>query len=351
MNSRSLSAHDRRTAASALGRRAFLGAAGITTAGLLGGWRAARAMDKPQPAQPTALDFTNPGVYRFRVGDIDAFCISDGFGGAPDPTSLMLPADQHPRMIEALEDAYQSTATFPFNFNVLVARFGGEIVLFDAGNGADGMGTSGMLAARLATIGITPGDVTAVFLSHAHPDHIGGLVAEGEPAFPNATVIASNAELDFWTSEAPDLSGSPLPAEMKQGMVAGARKVVEILGDRIERIDPGSRMLGAITPQAAYGHTPGHLTYRLDSAGESLYHIVDLAHNHVLMFADPAWAIAFDTDRRMAVATRKRIFAELAAGRTRVFGYHLPFPALGYIDARDGGYAWIPENWQWQPAA
>jgi hypothetical protein len=93
------------------------------------------------------------------------------------------------------------------------------------------------------------------------------------------------------------------------------------------------------------GHTPGHLIVEFTSGPHTLVHIVDLAHNHVLMFQRPAWTVAFDIDPDAARATRKRVFAELAAKRSRIFGYHLPFPGVGYIRKSGDGYEYVPEAW------
>lgn len=327
-------------------RRAFLGTAGIASAAYLLG----SGPKRTSAAEPPVIEFTNPGAYRFTIGEIEALSISDGWGGAPDPTSMMMPEDQRPAMKEALKNAYQPADTFPFNFNVLVLRTGNEIILFDGGNGAGGMGHSGLLEYRLAEAGLLADNVTAVFLSHAHPDHIGGLVHDGKPFYPNAKVVISNKEHEFWTGKNPDLSGMGVPEEMKTGMTKGAQSALEVLAGQLEMIEPGKQMFGCVTPQEAYGHTPGHLTYLIESGDDKLYHIVDLAHNPVLMFADPNWAIAFDTNRKQAIASRKRIFAELAAQRTRVYGYHLPFPALGHIARNGDSFAWVPENWQWLKA-
>jgi glyoxylase-like metal-dependent hydrolase (beta-lactamase superfamily II) len=114
--------------------------------------------------------------------------------------------------------------------------------------------------------------------------------------------------------------------------------VFEQVGDELEPV-PGVRLV------AASGHTPGHLIVEFTSGSHTLVHIVDVAHNHVLMFQRPDWTVAFDIDPDAARATRKRLFAELAAKRSRIFGYHLPFPGVCYIRKSGDGYEYVPEPW------
>jgi glyoxylase-like metal-dependent hydrolase (beta-lactamase superfamily II) len=94
---------------------------------------------------------------------------------------------------------------------------------------------------------------------------------------------------------------------------------------------------------AAPGHTPGHTTFLIGSGEDRLLHIVDTAHHSVLLLSHPDWSVGFDTDSSRAIVTRRRVFASAAQGRTRVMGYHFPFPGIGHIRPQKGGYQWIPE--------
>ena len=80
---------------------------------------------------------------------------------------------------------------------------------------------------------------------------------------------------------------------------------------------------------------------------ESLFHFVDLAHHHTLMFTDPGWNIAFDHNPDQAIDTRKKLFAQLAATNERAYGFHLPWPGIGRVAAHGKGYIWEPERWSW----
>jgi glyoxylase-like metal-dependent hydrolase (beta-lactamase superfamily II) len=105
---------------------------------------------------------------------------------------------------------------------------------------------------------------------------------------------------------------------------------------------------GAITILSAPGHTDGHAIFRIQSGGQSLLHVSDLAHNHVLMLENPAWFIDFDHNPEVAIATRRKIFAEIAVTREHVFGFHLPWPGLGIVIPNGRkAYQWVPSSHRW----
>jgi glyoxylase-like metal-dependent hydrolase (beta-lactamase superfamily II) len=99
---------------------------------------------------------------------------------------------------------------------------------------------------------------------------------------------------------------------------------------------------------AAFGHTPGHMVFRLDSAGEGLVIFADLANHPVWSLARPDWDVRFDADKEAAAGSRRRILGMIAADRIPAIGYHMPFPAVGYVDtASDGAeFRWVPEAGQ-----
>ncbi len=113
-------------------------------------------------------------------------------------------------------------------------------------------------------------------------------------------------------------------------------------------MSPGQKILeGSVEIVGAPGHTPGHIAVQIVSGKECLLHLADTVHHYVLMFAHPEWTSAFDSDPQMAAATRKKVFERAASDRTRVLGYHLPFPGIGHVRAAKEGFEWIPEPWAW----
>lgn len=131
-------------------------------------------------------------------------------------------------------------------------------------------------------------------------------------------------------------------------MVENAKCKFDALRENRQPLQPGAQLFGgAITVLEAPGHTAGHAIYRIRSGNETLFHISDLAHHQVLMFANPGWMISFDDLPEAAAATRQKEFARAAETRERVFGFHLPWPGLGRIVANENGFSWVPEPLHW----
>ena len=260
----------------------------------------------------------------------------------------MWPPAEQTEMSKALVALGERPDDMTLYVNILLLRHGKEVIIVDAGFGPHTNTKWGWLADAMESIGIAFGDVTHALLSHSHIDHIGGLASGGKILFPNAAVHVLREELDFWRAKEPDFTKSHRTDDI-QGMIRSVRGSFDTLQPNLVIHKDGDQILGgAITILAAPGHTDGHAIYRIKSAGESLLHISDLAHNHVLMFEDPNWFIDFDHHPQVAVATRKKVFAEIAATKERAYGFHLPWPGLGIVtlNARKG-YRWVPSSHRW----
>ena len=98
---------------------------------------------------------------------------------------------------------------------------------------------------------------------------------------------------------------------------------------------------------AAFGHTPGHMVYRLSSGDEQIVLMADTANHYVWSLAYPDWEVRFDADKEAAAATRKRLLGMLAADRIPMIGYHMPFPGMGFVDqVDDGRFHYVPTSYQ-----
>ncbi len=300
-------------------------------------------------AQSASPGSRNPYIYAFTIGDLEAWSISDGFMIFGQGLKMMYPESERPAMKTALEDIYEPTDVLPLYINVLVVRSDREVMLFDAGFGIVERSDQGWLMEGLSEIGIQPEDVTAAFLSHAHGDHQAGFISpEQKPMFPNAAIYTTREEYAFWRQKDHDFSQSRRNPKSIPGMVKKAQERFEILGDNVQPTAAGARLFGGtVTIENGFGHTPGHALFRIESAGESLLHIVDSVHHHMLMFRDPKWSIGLDHTPKLAVATRQRIFAQAAQSRTRCYGFHIPWPGIGHIGKQGSGYTWIPERQWW----
>lgn len=281
----------------------------------------------------------NAGIYRFRVGDFAAAALLTGFMNNVPAQPFVAPQATAEEFRSALAAASIS-GRFRLPFNVLLLQRGQEKILIDSGPG--GKPAPGLdLLAHLTALGVAPTQITAVLLTHAHFDHLGGLLDEQDRVvFSQAEHFCMPEEIDFWTAKNPDFSRMRMGSK---SALAQARRVFEHVP--FTRIGPNAKLPEGLTPLLAPGHTPGHMTVRVESQGESLYHIVDLTHYARLMLPHPEWTIASDVNEAQAAATRRRIFTDLAVSRTRVFGSHVPYPGLGGLRSIDTGFEWVPEDW------
>ncbi len=281
-----------------------------------------------------------PGYRRFGIGSFEVTTLFDGGrpGDGPHPT---FGADQDAAAVaELLEENFLPTNRFVNGFTPTLVRAGSELVLFDTGLGANGRGNGlGQMRERLQAAGHAPEDVTIVVLTHFHGDHIGGLMEDGAPAFPNARYVMGQAEYDFWTAEE-RLSG---PTENAANAV---RNVVVPLAENATFLSEGSEVVPGITAVETFGHTPGHLAYRIESDGQQVMLTGDIANHYIVSLRRPDWEVAFDMDKAAAAETRKRVFDMIAADRIPFIGYHMPFPSMGFVEKLDTGYRWVPATYQ-----
>jgi len=324
-------------------RRAFLSG----SAALIAPWITSQAEEAP--AVKATPPFRNPVVYRFHIGDIEAFSISDGHSLIRPAMGMMHPESDRPQMQEVMEKNFERLDGIPLYVNILVLRKGKEVAVFDAGFGKWPNPNWGWFFDALQSVGIQRGDVTAAFLSHAHVDHIAGFVTDDAITFPNAQFYCTQEELDFWFSPEPDFSKSKRNKAELPGLTRDNRKRFEILKPVTQMLKDGSTVWGGdIKLELAPGHTAGHAIFHIQSKGEKLLHIMDLVHHHLLMFANVNWTIAFDHDPELAVVTRKKVYARVMQEKTRLYGFHLPWPGLGHLGQRAAdSYLWIPERYSW----
>lgn len=338
-------------------RRAALklfGGAGLAAGGLLAAnnFSAAAAQTQTAAANQSNLKAQQgAGFYRFKVGALECFLISDGTIAAPPLPALALNAPKA-EAETVLRDSFLPLDRAVLQVNALVVKTGGKTVLIDTGNGATGAPDSGLLKANLQRDGIAPEAVTDVVFTHAHPDHAGGnLGAAGKLNYPNARYHISEAEWQTWTAKNVNLGKTMVDAATAKVFIEITRKNLDSIKDRVAFFKPGAEIVTGVTPVAAAGHTPGHTAFLVASGSESLLHAGDFAHHFVFQLLHPEWYVAFDFDPQQAVATRKNLLDRAAVDRTLIVGSHMPFPGVGHVRPRTAtrnSFEWVPIPWQWQ---
>lgn len=292
--------------------------------------RPARAEEAAQPIQPSTS-------YRYRLGDFEVTAILD-FARRTDKPETVFGTNQTPQDVAALLEQNLLPEDWMVNmFTPLLVNTGSQRILFDTGLGA---ANGGRLVERLAAAGTAADQVDVVVISHCHPDHIGGLMTDGKPSFPKARYVVGETEYQFWS--APDrLSG---PTEGPARLVAAN---VTPLKDRMSFLKDGTEVAPGIRAMAAFGHTPSHMAFHIESSGKRLLLGADFCNHYVLSLQRPDWEVKFDADKARAAETRKKILGMLAADRIPFTSYHMPFPALGFVEkSAEGGYRFVPVSYQ-----
>ena len=242
-------------------------------------------------------------------------------------------------LIGATEEMQKKTipdGTFPNAVNAFLVETGDKTILFDAGFGRQ-------LLNNLQSYKKTPSDIDAVVLTHMHGDHIGGLLLNNEKSFPNATLYIPQPEYDYWTS---DEAMKSVP-EKSRGSFMSARKVIDAYKGKLQLFTPGDidkvhELFPGIRSIAAYGHTPGHTGYMIESDGSEMFFCADLVHAMAIQAPFPEVAVTYDIDPAKAVETRQKLFKHLSDNNIRIAGSHIQFPAIGNLKKNSAnGYDFV----------
>lgn len=283
---------------------------------------AADAGGAPAAETPASQD-----VHAVQIGELQVWALRDG-GITLPVDSEALPWSDRAAIARTLEAAGDPVDAVNLSIQPLLVRDGDRLVLIDAGAGGQ-MDTQNLLVSSLAAAGFQPGDITDILISHAHGDHIGGLVdAGGGLVFPNAVIRMSAPE---WAD---------LTATAEQ---AGAGALVEAITPRVETFEPGAQITASITAMPLAGHTPGHSGYEIVSGEERLLYIGDAMHSAILSVRHPDWVNAWDTDSAAAVGSRVGLLEMGADHSLMIYGVHFPYPGLGRFQREGGGFIWVPE--------
>lgn len=290
-------------------------------------------------AEAPMIKTQSPGYYRHALGDFEVTVLLDGTIKLPVLKLLMGAPPQ--QLAAALRRGYLREMV-ETSVNAYLINTGGKLVLIDTGTGGL-FGPPPALLDNLRAAGYKPEQVDEIYITHLHGDHVGGVAANGQRAFPNAVLRLDRRDADFWLSEE---NMNKAPAEMRD-FFKGAMASVKPYADagKFQTFDGPTELVPGVRAQPAYGHTPGHTIYHVESKGEHLVLWGDLMHVAAVQFDRPRVTIRFDINSERARTERLRAFAEAARKGWLVGVSHVSFPGLGHLRADGKGYDWVPVNY------
>jgi glyoxylase-like metal-dependent hydrolase (beta-lactamase superfamily II) len=282
------------------------------------------------------------GVRRMQLGTMEVIALNDGVLRRPLGEEFVRNAPlanvQAELRMQGLPTEFIDTPFTPF----LVVD-GGQRTLIDTGFADNGPPTTGRLRANLNSIGLTPDSIDTVLISHFHGDHINGLRDRaGQLVFPRARILVPEPEYAFWMDDA---RMNAAPEAMRGAFMAVRRVFAGMPPGRVQMFTPGIDVMPGIASVPAYGHTPGHTLFRVESLGQRFMYVADLTNIPELFARQPDWAVQFDMNADQARETRRRVFDMLVSQRMTAGGFHFPFPAFGTIARANNagnGYQFTP---------
>ncbi|MBA4014323.1 MAG: MBL fold metallo-hydrolase [Phenylobacterium sp.] len=280
---------------------------------------------KTEPAAPPEPAAVAQAPYSFKIGALQANALLDGAIKVANDGKTFGVGRPPAEVAAVLKGAGHDS--LDLSIQPLLVRGEGRVMLFDTGAARVGFAQGGKLLASMRAAGVDPAQVTDIFISHSHADHVGGLVGvDGGLTFPNAAIHVSAPE---WAAMQAD---------------PGQAALVKAIAPKVAAFAPGAEILpGLVTAVEVRGHTPGHSAFEIASNDQRLLYVGDTVHHFVISVAKPEWDIEYDGGSTTAPASRRALLKLAADQDLRLYAVHFPYPGLGRVKAHGEGFAWVPE--------
>ncbi|PLW77845.1 MBL fold metallo-hydrolase [Cohaesibacter celericrescens] len=260
---------------------------------------------------------------------------------------LVLPGDfilgpmPQEELLPILQRYHLSRKSLSPECNMTLIRDGERTILFDVGSGSGFQPTAGKGLEALEALDLEPDDVTHVVFTHAHPDHLWGLLDDfDDPMFPNATHMIGKTEWDYWM----DPNTVNTIDASRTAFAVGAQRRLEVIEDAITFFKDDEEILPGIASRATFGHTPGHMSFEVRSGTDSVMIVGDAIGNHHVAFERPQWQSGSDQDMEIAAKARTMLLDRIATEKMQLIGFHLPNGGLGRAEKTSDGYRFIEED-------
>lgn len=276
---------------------------------------------------------------KHQVGRHEIYSVSDGNLVLPGSLFFDGLPEEELGSILASAGVSRDQVTPPCNLTLL--KQDDRLVLFDAGSGPAFMPSAGAILDSLGTLGIAAEDITHVIFTHAHPDHLWGILDDfDEPVFYQAEHMIAETEWAYWT----DPNTVDSIGAQRASFAVGAARRLQAVADQMTFFKDGNEVLSGVMAHQTPGHTPGHTSFEIRDGGQALLVGGDAIGNHHVAFARPDWASGADQDTTLGAETRMRLLDQLAADDIALLGFHLPDGGLGRVERTDTAYRFIPEG-------
>jgi len=284
-----------------------------------------------------------PAYYRTMLGAFEVTALSDGTVKLPVEKILMEPEQ---KTKDALAKSFLQ-APLETSVNAYLINTGNKLILIDAGTSNLFGPSLGKLIANLKASGYEASQIDDIYLTHLHPDHVGGLMVNGAMAFNKATIHVHQAEADYWLSQK---NMEQAPADAKsffQGAMASLNPYK--IANKLQTFSADGELLPGLTAHSTHGHTAGHTSYLVESQGEKMLVVGDLIHVASVQLDKPEVTVTFDSHAKAASAMRQKVFAQAAKDGVIIAASHIQFPGMGRLKKTGNSYQWVPVNFTLMP--
>lgn len=290
-----------------------------------------------QAAGPHPLNPKGMGFHKFKVGDIQVTTVYDGEIYRPHDAGFVNNASIDD-VKAALRAANLPDDRLPNAYTVTFVTLGDRTIMFDAGNGLGGTPGTGKLAENAKAAGIDLAKLSAIVVTHFHPDHIFGLMTkENGQVFANTEIVVPESEYKFWSDPA-------VIDKLPEGRKGIARRVQATMTSwkNLKQVGADKDAVAGVRAVASPGHSPGHMSYLLASGGSQLMVLGDVTNIPAINLRNPGWHVMFDQDAKVAEASRRQMFDRVVADKIVCSGYHWGMPGAGTVAKEGNGYALVP---------
>ena len=269
------------------------------------------------------------------LGSISSF--SDGIMGLPvDFLYRDVPtAERAPLLAGSIND--EGIVNRPVNVTLL--KYGKRKVLFDVGAGLNFLSSLGRLFETLDDASIDLSEITDVVFTHAHPDHIWGIIDDFDDLLmPDAAYHISKDEWAFWDSKN---ALAMMPAG-RENFAVGAKSRFDLLRDRINLFSDGEEILPQIEAVNSHGHTPGHMSFVVHDKQSSVLIAGDALTHENISFQRPDWPSSSDMAPDVAIKSRYKLLERIVHDNLLLAATHLPAPGFGRVEKVQTAWRYVP---------